>query len=127
MRGMRVLLALLAVVGLLISPVAASAATSVCAHHHDAMEMAMAMDASDAPAAGDAMPCCDDDGGKPAQHDKPSCAQACALMCIASVALPQTAADISQAASHARVTPAAPSPLHAHGPPGLKRPPKHHA
>ena len=85
--------------------------------------MVMAMDAS-APAAGDATPCCDDDGGKPAPPDKQSCAQACALMCIASVALPQTAAELPQAASHARVTPAAPSPLHGHGSPGLKRPPK---
>lgn len=124
---MRVLLALLAVVGLLLSPVAASAATAVCVHHHDAMEMAAAMDASGAPAADAGMLCCDDDGGKPVQHDKQSCAQACALMCVVSVALPETAAEPVHGVSHARVTPAAPSPFDAHAPPGLKRPPKQQA
>ena len=125
MRLMRVLLALLAVVGLLLSPVAASAATSVCVHHHDAMEMAKAMDASGAPAMDQGMPCCDDDGGKPVQqHDKQSCAQACALMCVVSVALPETAADLSMREDHTRLEPAAPSPFDAHAPPGLKRPPK---
>ena len=93
---MRVLLALLALVGLLLSPVAASAATQVCLHH---------------------------DAGAPVKHDKTSCAQACAVICGMSVALTQTAADVSLSESHARVEPAAPSPLHAHAPPGLKRPP----
>jgi len=124
---MRVFLALLAVVGMLLSPVAASAATPACLHHHDAMDMVVAMDASGAPTAGDAMPCCDDDGGKPTQHDSKSCAQACAAICGVTAALPQMAADLPLAESHARVEPAAPSPLHAHGPPALKRPPKHHA
>jgi hypothetical protein len=127
---MRVLLALLALVGLLLSPVAASAAAPVCLHQHDgvmAMDMAMPMAAPHAKGAGKADPCCDDDAGKPVQHDGKSCAQACAAICGVSVALTETAVAFSLTESHARVEPAAPSPLHAHAPPGLKRPPKQDA
>ena len=128
---MRALLALLALVGLLLSPVAASAAAQACRPHHDgtsmAMDMAMPMAASHAKAAGKADPCCDDDAGKPVKHDNKSCAQACAAICGVSVALTKTTAEPALTLAHARVKPAAPSPLHAHGPPGLKRPPKHDA
>lgn len=123
---MRLLLALLALVGLLLSPVAASAAAPVCLHHHDAAQMAAAMDVAGPQDAGmsAAMPCCDDDGGKSVPHDSKSCAQACAALCGVTAAQPETAAELPLAVAHARFEPAAATPLHAHGPPGLKRPPK---
>ena len=124
---MRALLALLALVGLLLSPIAASAATQVCLHHHDAAAVAQSMDMAKTPSSGQAMPCCDDDGGKPVKHDSQSCAQACAAVCGAPVALSEPVAGLALSVTHARLEPAAPSPLHAHGPPGLKRPPKHQA
>ena len=136
--GMRALLALLALIGLLLSPVAASAAAPVCLHHHDGASMAMDMNmpmtgmampmaAPHVKGAAKAGPCCDDDAGKPVQHDGKSCAQACAAICGVGVALTETAVGLSLTVAHARVEPAAPSPLHAHGPPGLKRPPKQDA
>ncbi len=127
---MRAILAILAIVGLLLSPVAASAAAAVCLHEHGGASMVMmTMAAPDAEAAGKATghSCCDDDAGNPAKHDKQSCAQACAAICGVSAALPQAAVDVSLSENHARLVPAAFSPLHAHGPPGLKRPPKHDA
>lgn len=124
---MRALLALLALVGLLLSPVAASAAAPACLHHHDMASMADAMDVASAPMSGMAMPCCDEDAGKPVKHDAKSCAQACATVCGATVALAGPAIDLALTVTHARLEPAAPSPLHTHGPPGLKRPPKHDA
>jgi hypothetical protein len=130
-QGMRVLLALLAVVGLLLTPVAAAAATPACLHASAsmAMDMAMPMAAPHAQAAGKAAghPCCDDGADKPVQHDSKSCAQACAVICGVSVAVTETAVDLALTETHARVEPAAPRPLHAHAPPGLKRPPKQDA
>ena len=125
---MRAFLALLALVGLLLSPVSASAAAMACLHHHDgtslAMDMSMPMASPHAKAAGKAEPCCDKDAGKPAKHDAKTCAQACAAICGVSVTLTETTAELPLTVAHAGVEPAAPSPLHAHGPPGLKRPPK---
>lgn len=122
-HGMRVLLAFLAAVGLLLSPVAASAAARACLRH-DGGGMVMLVDA---PSAAMAMghPCCDEDAGKPFQHDSTNYAQACAAICGVSAAVPQTVANLLLTANHARVKPAAASPLLAHDPPGLKRPPKH--
>ena len=124
---MRVLLALLALVGLLLSPVAASAAAPACLHHHGGAGMAMAMDTSAVPTAGKAMPCCDDDAGKPPSHDAKSCMQACAVVCGVIVSLPETAVTVSLAELHAGLEPAVADPLHPHPPPGLKRPPKDQA
>ena len=120
---MRLLLAILAVLGLLVTPVAASAGAAACRHHGDGGMSAV--DAAPRPHTVHAPDhsCCDE-GGAPAEHDSKSCAQACAAMCVASAAL---AAD----------GPSAPTPvgrlfveamplkaLHAHAPPGLKRPPR---
>ena len=126
---MRVLLALLALVGLLLSPIAASAAAPACLHHHDAAQMAatMGMAGPQDAGKGGGMPCCDDDAGKAKPHDSQACAQACAVVCGVNVALPEAPAELALTVMHARFEPAAPVPLHAHGPPGLKRPPKHHA
>lgn len=126
---MRLWLAILALVGLLLSPVVASAATSACLRHHDGVQMPMAMDMSPTPDASKAASCCDDDAGKPVDHqqDGKSCAQFCAMICGVTAALPQGFVALSLTESHASVPPAASTPLHAHGPPGLKRPPKQDA
>jgi hypothetical protein len=121
---MRLLLAIAALVGLLLSPVSASAATQVCLHHDASAAMSMMLDGTRAGAADHA--CCDDHG-KPANHDSQSCVQACAMICGVTAALPQATVGLPLVESHVRLEPAAPSPLHAHGPPGLKRPPKHDA
>ena len=122
---MRHLLAILALVGLLLSPVAASAATQVCLHHDGGAGMSMPM-ADGALAKAGAPDCCDDHGN-PAKHDDHGCAQACAVMAGVTAALPQAEPGAALSMSHTRIAPAALMPLQAHGPPGLKRPPKHEA
>lgn len=126
---MRVLFALLALVGLLLSPVAASAASSACLKHGEAgMSMAMAMPHAEAPDKAAANPCCDPGSGKSApHHDSKSCAQACAAICGVSAALPGEVAAVALAELHARLAPALSGPIHTHAPPGLKRPPKQDA
>ena len=124
---MRVFLAILALVGLLLSPVAAAAATQACLHHDGGASMSMAMPMADGPQAkAGHQGCCDDDG-KPVQHDNKSCMLACAAICGVTAALPAADVNPPVAMAHARLEPAAAIPLHAHGPPGLKRPPKHDA
>jgi hypothetical protein len=127
MQRMRLLLALLALVGVLLGPVAASAAAPACLHHGDGAGMVMAMDMSAAPVAAKAMPCCDDDAKKPTQHDAKGCMQACAVIGGVTAALPETAVAMSLAEVHARFEPALADPLHPHPPPDLKRPPKDQA
>jgi hypothetical protein len=126
---MRVILALLAVIGLLLSPVAAAAASSACLHPGDAdMSIAMAMPHADAPGKAAADPCCDPGSGKSApHHDSKRCAQACAAICGVSVALPGEVAIVALTELHARLAPAPSGPIHTHAPPGLKRPPKQDA
>jgi hypothetical protein len=126
---MRLLLAVLAVLGLLLAPAAATAATARCVHegHGDmAMPMpsgaTMAMDAASGEAAA-AMPCCDDDAKAPA-HDAKACAQDCALMCAAPVALPEAASPIPPPTLHARISASPPKAFQGQAPPGLKRPPR---
>jgi hypothetical protein len=125
---MRVIFALLALIGLLLSPVAASAATSACLKHGDVgMSMAMAMPHDQANGAA-ADPCCDPASGKSnPQHDGKGCALACAAICGVSVALPGDVAAVALTELHARLAPEATGPMHAHAPPGLKRPPKQDA
>lgn len=128
---MRLLLAILAVLGLLLAPAAAAAATSRCLHegHGDMaletpsdMTMVMAMDAGGDGAA-TPMPCCDDDKAPP--HDSKSCAQDCALMCAAPVALLEVAGPTAPPSSgHARLSAAPPEAFQGRAPPGLKRPPR---
>jgi hypothetical protein len=104
---MRVILALLAVIGLLLSPVAASAASSACLKHGDAsMHMTMAMPHAQAPGAVAADPCCDPGSGKTTpHHDSKRCAQACAAICGVSVALPGEVAAVALTELHARLAP----------------------
>ena len=122
---MRVLLAILALIGLLLSPAVATAAAATCNHAHEGAAMVMSMGAPQAEADSQ-HDCCDPDG-KPVHHDGKSCAQACAAMCVVSVTLPaplETDPAIEGRAVLEATPQLAPSP---HPPPNLKRPPKHHA
>lgn len=124
-RAMRLLLALLALVGLLMTPVAASAGAAFCFGHGG--EAAMAMNAV-APVAYHAEhkadhSCCDPDGA-PANHDSQACAQACAAMCVTAVALVETAVQTPTLLGRPHVEATSPKAFHAHAPPGLKRPPR---
>ncbi len=121
---MRAFLAILALVGLLLSPVAASAATQVCLHHDSGAAMSMPMPMMGGPPAKAGPHRCCDDQGKPAKHDSGDCLKACALICGMTAALPSIDAAPARPLEHARLEPMAAPPLHAHGPPGLKRPPK---
>jgi len=118
---MRLLLALFAVLALVSSPVAASAAAATClvpvaggmAMSHDGMDMS----------AGD--PCCDDTGKSP--MDDQLCAKACATMCGVCAALLST--PVSELVIGGRVILAEveASAPRAHSPPGLDHPPKQFA
>lgn len=126
--AMRLLLALLAVLGLLASPVAASAAQAACSHEQAGAMAGMPM--ADMPGMhhGDgqkADPCCDplQDHG-PGKHDKTDCAKACAAMCAATAALRAGAAHLTLASSAADLPPARLKSLHTHEPGGLERPPR---
>lgn len=121
---MRLLLALLALTGLLMTPVAASAGAAFCFAH--AGEAAAA-----ASAASVALPaehaadhsCCDPDESAP-DHDSQRCAQACAAMCVAPAAPAGPVAFASARVGRAHVEAVPLKAFHAHAPPGLKRPPR---
>jgi hypothetical protein len=119
---MRHLLAFLALVALLISPVTAAAAQRTCDQMGPeamaSMPMAMADAQSAAPAAQD--PCCDHGEKAP---DKKTCAQACVAMCGVAVTLPDAAVAypvIVVASTYAE----RPQIVRAHSPPRAERPPR---
>jgi hypothetical protein len=124
---MRAALAFLAVMALLISPVAAGAAQAHCALGGPAAMSGMDMSAmSGSPQAGvqKAMgdPCCDQ-----TRHHKmsdKSCAQACAASCVAAAALPASLTSISFVFTRAPMSPPRLAPAVSHQPFGLERPPK---
>lgn len=121
---MRLLLAFLAVLGLLMSPVAASAGAAACLHHGEGPLGAV----MDAPKAAHTVhtadhSCCDEDGA-PAKHDSKSCAQACAAMCVTAAALADTPLPAPAPIGRQHVEAAPLKAFHAHAPPGLKRPPR---
>jgi hypothetical protein len=128
---MRLVLALLAVMALVVSPVTAMAAQAACGHDHPmAMTGAVTdMDCAVAPASGHAGlqkatadPCCDH-----AKHDKTSsksCAQACATSCAATAALPTALASINLTFTSAAAPLARLPSVEGHEPAGLERPPK---
>ena len=125
---MRLLLAILAVLGLLLAPAAAAAGTAACAHHSE-HAMVMTMDAphsADSSTAADHT-CCDEDQKAPPKHDDEACAQACALMCVSPAALAEFAHFPLTAAGHLVLEATPLKAFHAHAPPGLKRPPRTHA
>jgi hypothetical protein len=118
---MRLVLAFLAVLALLSTPVTAAAAQVACSQP---MPMAMGMDMpgmeqADVHAAGD--PCCDH-GDQHPQPDK-SCAQACAAMCGVVVPMASPFGATLSFVS-APLTALAAGHLRSHKPAGLDRPPK---
>ena len=127
---MRVLLAFLAVFGLMLSPVTASAAMRQCAEQDRAMT-AIA-DAQDSTAMA-AMDCCPQ--AKPAahqapanpapgKHDRNSCANTCATICLAVAALPASTPVHTVVPLAARFEPGISASLTTHDPPRLERPPR---
>lgn len=120
---MRLLFAILALVGLLMMPVAASAGAAMCLGHGGGMVMS----------AGEAIvhhtehaayhSCCDEDGG-PAKHDSKACARACAAMCILAVTLACAGVDSPLLIGSLRVEALPSKAFHTHPPPNLKRPPR---
>lgn len=122
---MRLVLALLALVGLLMSPVAASAGAAYCAGHGGEPMAGMGAPAAVAYHAEHKADhsCCDPDGA-PAKHDKQGCAKACAAMCVTTAVLNETAVQTPTplGRAHVEVTPL--KAFHAHAPPNLKRPPR---
>jgi hypothetical protein len=122
---MRLLLAILALVGLLMTPVAASAGAAVCFGHGGEAMMAMNTDAPVAYRTEHKADhsCCDPDGA-PAKHDSQDCAKACAAMCVTAAVLNETTVQtpIPLGRPHVEATPL--KAYHAHAPPSLKRPPR---
>jgi hypothetical protein len=124
---MRALLAFLAVMALLISPVAAGAAQAQCAmggsgamSDMDMSTMPGSPHADVQKAMGD--PCCDQAG-----HHKmsgKSCAQACAGSCVATAALPTSFTGVSFIFTRAPMGPPRLAPTVSYQPFGLERPPK---
>lgn len=124
---MRLLLCILAFIGLLLSPAAATAAAASCVHEDGSMMEPMA--APDRQSAADHS-CCPDmakpspEKDRPQKHDSKACAQACATMFTVSAPLPTGEPEVLVAARGAILTPAPSQGLHPFAPPGLKRPPR---
>ena len=118
---MRLLLAFLAVVGLLFSPVTAAAAQRTCLEMGPVAMASMQMAPTDPGGAAESDPCCDHGNTKPDSHK--ACAQACASMCAVSAALP-TSSFAVPALQAAQVYAVKVHTLHAHSPPRDERPPK---
>ncbi|WP_426029997.1 hypothetical protein [Caulobacter sp. DWP3-1-3b2] len=120
---MRQLLAFLAVLALLISPVAAAAAQVECAKSgpEAMMDMSMPMAKSTDGAKASHDPCCDEHQNAP--HDGKACAQICAALC-ATTATPPTSEIKLPAVVPMRLTAAPDKPLRTYAPPGDERPPK---
>ena len=119
---MRFLLALLAIVGLLASPVAAAAAQATCQEHGGAMSMAMA-DMAQAGHAAD--PCCDPGKApQPSKHNDMSCMLSCMAMCGVVAALPETQSVALEQPQHETLYPSRMASLTPHAPGRLERPPR---
>ena len=119
---MRALLALMAVVGLLFSPMAAAAAQERCSHAGSemaGMATPMARGSADAKAVPD--PCCDHSDKAP-QSTK-ACVKACATM-GGVVASPPVTSEWSAHPVSVRLVAAATLPLEALPPPRAERPPR---
>lgn len=127
---MRVLLAFLAVLGLMLSPVTASAAMRQCAEQDRAMT---AMADAHGTSSMFAMDCCPQAKPSthqapakpaPAKHDRNSCANACATICVAVAALPASTPVHTVAPLTAQFVPGLSASLTTHDPPRLERPPR---
>jgi hypothetical protein len=122
---MRFVLALLAVMALLASPVTAAAARAACDQAGPATMAGMAMPNMDQHGAKTSAtdPCCDhaDHHGKKSDA---SCAQACATTCGVTLALMGSPGGPIFAPSLATLTPRAAALPDPYEPAGLRRPPK---
>lgn len=125
---MRFLVALLAILGLLASPVTAAAAQAACSGHADQAMAGMPMADMSGMHQIDGQkpaPCCDP--GKDQGHSKhhaSDCVQACAAMCGVVAALPSTPATTPLRLIERAPRPAVLASLHPHEPSRLERPPR---
>lgn len=123
---MRFVLVLLAMIGLLASPVAAAAAQAACAGHGPEAMMGMpttitGMSHGDGAKAD---PCCPDkDHGQPKHHDM-SCAAACAVMGGVVAAMPSAPASLAIGSTAASPPPTRMASLQSHASSRLERPPR---
>jgi hypothetical protein len=125
---MRLLLAFLAVLGLLVSPVTAAAAQASCGRHGPMASSGMDMPATPGHAhiAGSAAkgdPCCDP-SGKSHKTTHKSCTRGCAAACAGTVALPASLAIGALAPVRAPLDLPVLTSAHGLEPTGLERPPK---
>lgn len=121
---MRLLLALLALVGLLMTPVAASAGAALCfGHAGEMVAMANAPPVAHHTEHAADHSCCDEDGAT-VKHDSQACAQACAAMCVTPAALNSAAVPAPMLLGRPHVEAIPLKAFHAHAPPSLKRPPR---
>ena len=121
---MRLLLALLALVGLLMTPMAASAGAAYCfGHMVETVGMAKSATVTSHIEHAADHSCCDEDGAPPS-HDGGACAKACAAMCVAPAALSDTVVETPAPFGRQHVESTPLKAFHAHAPPGLKRPPR---
>ena len=121
---MRSLLAFLAVLALLVSPMTAAAAQVGCDQAGPAAMAPMDMPGMAEAAAKKAMAdtCCDHGAKNP--MDQKSCALACAASCPVTAALPSPVVGSILVFTTAQLTPARLAPAHPYEPSGLLRPPK---
>lgn len=121
---MRIVLALMAVVALLLSPVSAAAAQVHCRPAHRVAMATMDMPGSaqsvNQPALTD--PCCDQGASHGMDHK--GCALACAAFCADSAVFPSPFVGSCLAFSDVHLTPVSSATASTHEPEGLKRPPK---
>lgn len=113
------LLAFLAVLALLISPVTAAAAQVECAKAGPDAMVTVTKSTDSAKISHD--PCCDENQKSP--HDGKSCARICAALCATIAALPTSEIKLP-AIAPMRLTAAPANPLRARAPPRDERPPK---
>ena len=125
---MRFIVALLAVIGLLASPVAAAAAQASCHGHGGAQMMSMPMADMPGMTHSDGQRadlCCDPGKGQgQTKHDAGTCLQACAVMCGVVAALPSTPMALLAPSDPAAREPARLASLKPHDPSRFERPPK---
>jgi hypothetical protein len=128
---MRLVLALLAVMALLVSPVTSMASQAGCGHDRPTVmtgatsdmggpAMSTSRHAEIQKATAD--PCCDH--AKHGKMSSKSCAQACATACVAVPALPASLASVDLAFTRAPAPLARLASVDGHEPAGLERPPK---
>jgi hypothetical protein len=122
---MRVMLAILAVIGLLATPVTAAAVQAACDQAGPMAKSGMAILATDQPGAmtSGSSPCCHQAEHHSQKRDT-NCAQACATSCSVAAALTTLSDGPLLASTPAILTPARAVSRDPYEPAGLRRPPK---